>query len=96
MTGSPYVLYYGTTLGNGGFTLHASSTDPSGVDTIAFPDLSGTTGFSGSGGTSTNGSNADPYVVDSPSYSFTSAATTAPGPKNVTSTDVRGNSGNDR
>jgi len=46
LTGAPYVLYYGTTLGSGGFTLHASSTDPSGVDTIAFPDLSGTTGFS--------------------------------------------------
>ena len=86
LTGAPYVLYYGTALGSGGFTLHASSTDPSGVDTIAFPDLSGTTGFSGSGGTSSNGSNADPFVVDSPAYTFTSGATTAPGLANVTST----------
>ncbi len=55
-----------------------SATDPSGVDTIAFPDLSGTTGFSGTGGTSTNGSSVDPFVATA-SYGFTSAATTAPG-----------------
>ena len=72
-----YNLYYCTANGGGGFTLHASSTDPSGVDTVTFPDLSGTTGFSGSGGTSTNGVSADPFAVDSPAYTFTSAATTA-------------------
>jgi hypothetical protein len=63
LTGFPYVLYYGTTLGGGAFTLHESATDPSGVDTIALPDLSGTTGFGGSGGTSTNNSSVDPFVA---------------------------------
>jgi hypothetical protein len=92
---APYVLYYGSTLGSGGFTLHASSTDPSGVDTVSFPDLSGAAGFSGSGGTSSNGGNDDPFVADSPAYSFTSLASTAPGLKNVTSTDLRGNAVND-
>ena len=71
--GAPYVLYYGTANGGGGFTLQQSATDPSGVDTIAFPDLSGTTGFSGNGGTSTNGSSADPFVVELVGYTFTSA-----------------------
>ena len=37
--------------------------------------------------TSTNGGNADPYTTDSSTYSFTSAATTPPGPKAVTSAD---------
>ncbi|HEX3224465.1 MAG TPA: invasin domain 3-containing protein [Gaiellaceae bacterium] len=93
---APYVLYYGTTTGGGGFRLHASATDPSGVDTVTFPDLSGTSGFSGSGGTSTNGSNADPYTVDSPAYSFTGAATTAPAAKNVDSADLRSNVSHDQ
>jgi hypothetical protein len=92
---APYVLYYGTTNGAGSFTLRDSATDPSGVDTIAFPDLSGTTGFSGTGGSSTNGSNADPFIATA-SYGFTSAATTAPGAKNVTAADLRGNLGPDR
>ena len=74
---APYVLYYGTGNGGGGFTLHQSASDPSGVDTIGFPDLSGTPGFAGNGGTSTNGSSADPYVATS-SYSFTSGATNPP------------------
>ncbi len=92
---SPYVLYYGTANGGGSFTLHQSATDPSGVDTIAFPDLSATTGFSGTGGTSTNGSAADPFVATS-SYAFTSGATTAPGPKNVDAVDLRGNPTHDQ
>ena len=93
---APYVLYYGTTLGGGGFTLHESATDPSGVDTIAFPDLSGTTGFSGSGGTSTNGSST-PIRSSSTRRPTPSRAQRrrAPGLANVTSTDLRGNSGND-
>jgi len=65
------------------------------VDTIAFPDLSATSGFSGNGGTSTNGSAADPYVAGS-AYSFTSGATTAPGAKNVDSADLRGNPTHDQ
>ena len=93
---APYVLYYGTSAGGGGFELHASATDPSGVDTVTFPDLSGTSGFSGSGGTSTNGSSADPYTVDSPAYSFTGSATTAPAAKNVDSADIRGNVSHDQ
>ncbi|HEX6788597.1 MAG TPA: invasin domain 3-containing protein [Gaiellaceae bacterium] len=93
---APYVLYYGTTAGGGGFKLHASATDPSGVDTVTFPDLSGTSGFNGSGGTSTNGSNADPYAVDSPAYSFTGSATTAPAAKNIDSADLRGNVSHDQ
>ena len=87
---APYVLYYGTGNGGGGFTLHQSASDPSGVDTITFPDLSGTSGFSGNGGTATNGSSADPFVSSS-SYTFTSSAGTAPAPKNVDSADLRGN-----
>jgi hypothetical protein len=88
-----YNLYYGTANGGGSFTLHASATDPSGVDSVSFPDLSGAAGFSGSGGSSTNSSNEDPYERDSSSYSFASTATTPPAPKNVTSTDLRGNTG---
>jgi hypothetical protein len=93
---APYVLYYGTAAGGGGFKLHASATDPSGVDTVTFPDLSGTSGFSGSGGMSTNGSNADPYTLDSPAYGFTGSATTAPAPKNIDSADLRGNVSHDQ
>jgi hypothetical protein len=93
---APYVLYYDTSAGGGGFKLHASATDPSGVDTVAFPDLSGTSGFSGSGGTSANGSNADPYPIDSPAYSFAGSATTAPPAKNVDSADLRGNVSHDQ
>src|SRR5262249_17043148 len=92
---APYVLYYGTAAGGGGFKLHASATDPSGVDTVTFPDLSGTSGFSGSGATSTNNSSADPYAVDSPAYSFTGSATTAPPAKNVDSVDIRRNVSHD-
>ena len=88
---APYVLYYGTGNGGGGFTLHQSASDPSGVDTITFPDLSGTSGFSGNGGTATNGSSADPFVSTS-SYTFTSSAGTAPAPKNVDSADLRATS----
>ena len=95
VSGSDYNLYYRTTGGSGGFTLHAVSSDPSGVDTVTFPDLSATAGFSGTGGTSTNGGNADPYTDDSSGYGFTSAATTPPGPKAVASVDLRGNSGDD-
>ncbi|MDX6401170.1 MAG: adhesin/invasin, partial [Gaiellaceae bacterium] len=87
---APYVLYYGTTNGAGSFTLSDSATDPSGVDTITFPDLSGTSGFSGTGGASTNGSNSDPFAATA-GYGFTSGATTAPGAKNVTAADLRGN-----
>jgi|GEM_PF-5873558 len=92
---APYVLYYGTANGAGGFTLHASATDPSGVDSVTFPDLSGTSGFGGSGGTSTNGSSADPYVATS-SYTFSGSATTAPGAANVDSADLRGNVSHDQ
>ena len=92
---APYVLYYGTTNGGGSFTLQQSATDPSGVDTITFPDLSSTSGFSGTGGTSTNGSAADPFVATS-AYSFTSGATAAPGAKNVDSADLRGNPTHDQ
>src|SRR5207248_2381605 len=95
VSGSDYNLYYRTTGGSGGFTLHAVSSDPSGVDTVTFADLSATAGFSGTGGTSTNRGNADPYTVDSSGYSFTSAATTPPSLKAVTSVDLRGNSGDD-
>src|SRR5207253_559307 len=56
-----YTVYYGTALGGGGFTLHSSASDPSGVDTVTFPDLSGTAGFGGTGGTSANSSSADPF-----------------------------------
>jgi hypothetical protein len=92
VNGIDYNLYYSTANGSGGFTLDASATDPSGVDTVTFPDLSTTTGFSGSGGLSTNGGNADPFAA-SRSYDFTIAAATAPAPKNVTSVDLRSNAG---
>ena len=62
---------------------------------MTFPDLSATSGFGGTGGTSTNSGNSDPYAVDSSAYTFTSGATTPPGPANVNSVDLRGNSGND-
>src|SRR5581483_5874874 len=92
---APWVVYYGTALGGGAFTLHASAADPSGVDSVTFPDLSGTAGFTGSGGTSTNGSAADPFTASS-SYSFSSSATAAPGARNVDSVDLYGNTSHDQ
>ena len=90
-----YNLYYGTALGGGGFTIHVDATDGSGVDTVSFPDLSGTSGFGGSSSTSTNSANDDPFAADSTGYTFSSSAATPPPPKNVISADLRGNSGND-
>ncbi|MES1248353.1 MAG: invasin domain 3-containing protein, partial [Actinomycetota bacterium] len=90
--GYDYVLYY-STAGNGGFTLHAVSTDVSGIDHIDFPGIFGT-----GGATSNNGSAASPWAVDSPAYTFGSSDTTAPGQKNVVSVDTaipHANTGND-
>ncbi len=96
--GIDYDLYYSTVNSGGGFTLHAHSTDQTGIASVVFPDLTATTGFGGSGGTQTNGS-ANPWDVDSPSpYTFSPAATTAPGQQLVSSVDTvtpTGNSGDD-
>ena len=86
--GNDYNLYYSTVNSGGGFTIHAHTTDQTGIAGVVFPDLSGTTGFTGSGGTQTN-SSANPWDVDSPSaYTFSSAAITAPGQKIVSSVDT--------
>ncbi|HXY80444.1 MAG TPA: SwmB domain-containing protein, partial [Gaiellaceae bacterium] len=92
--GNDYNLYYSTVNSGGGFTIHAHSTDQTGIADVVFPDLSGTTGFTGSGGTQSNGS-ANPWDVDSPSaYTFSSAAITAPGQKLVSSVDTVTPTGN--
>ncbi len=67
-----------TTDGSGGFTLHASASDSTGIDRVAFPDLTGTAGFAGSGGTVLNSAGDDPWAVDSGGYGFGATATTPP------------------
>jgi hypothetical protein len=69
----------------GSFTLHATASDAqSGVDHVAFPDLSGVSGWSGTGGSDTS----SPYGSQQ-DYSW-SAGATAPGDRSITATNGGG------
>jgi hypothetical protein len=72
--------------GTGSFTLNATASDAqSGVASVAFPDVSGTSGWTGStGGTDTS----SPYA-SSAKYTWTANAT-APGAKQITATNGSG------
>jgi hypothetical protein len=72
--------------GTGSFTLNATAADAeSGIAQVAFPDVSSTTGWSGStGGTDTASAYASPVA-----YTWTASAS-APGAKQVTATNGTG------
>ena len=75
--------------GTGSLTLNATASDPqSGVDHVAFPDLSGTTGWTGSGDDDTS----SPYA--STDYTWSTGAA-GPGAKNVTAFNGGGTSASD-
>src|SRR5581483_9438285 len=72
----------------GSFTLSATATDAeSGIASVAFPDLSATTGWTGSGGTDTT----TPYA-SSAAYTWTAGAS-SPGAKTITATNGTGLTG---
>jgi hypothetical protein len=75
--------------GSGSFTLNATADDPeTGITQVDFPDVSATTGWSGStGGTDTAAAYASPVA-----YTWTSGAS-APGAKQVTATNGTGMTG---
>ncbi|HXY84198.1 MAG TPA: Ig-like domain-containing protein [Gaiellaceae bacterium] len=77
--------------GSGSFALNATASDvDTSVTQVAFPDISATSGWSGStGGTDTTSPYASPTT-----YAWTSGAG-APGAVNVTATDKAGNTAND-
>ena len=92
-----YDLYYGTALGGGGFTIHVDATDPSGVDTVDVPrSLRRRAASAAPAAPRRTRATTTRIAVDSSGVHASRAVPTIRArPANVTSTDLRGNSGND-